>query len=52
MVRIKVPTGQATPSVEERALHEALGTRALSKLVSVVHCGGQAAIEGTATRKR
>ena len=49
-VRIRVPTGPATPSAEE-----GFGARALSKLVSMVHCGassGQATFEGAATRNR
>ena len=47
-------TGPATPSAEESAAG-GFGTRALSKLVSMVHCGasgGQAAFEGVATRNR
>ena len=48
-VRIRLPTGPATPSAGERERERAargFGTRALSKLVSMVHCGasgGQAA---------
>ena len=48
-VRIRVPTGPATPSAKERE------RCALSKLVSMVHCGasgGQATFEGAATRNR
>ena len=54
-VRIRVPMGPATPSAEERALHEASGHVPHRRLVSMVHCGasrGQAAFEGAATRNR
>ena len=47
-VRIKVPTGPATPSVEKNSAARGFRTRALSKLVSMVHCGasgGQTAFE-------
>ena len=53
-VRIRVPTGPATPSAEERALH-GHRTRTLPKLVSMVHRGAsrrQATPEGPATRNR
>ena len=53
-VRIKVPTGPATPSAEESAAR-GFRTCALPKLVSMVHCGasgGQATFGRAATRNR
>ena len=54
-VRILVPTGPATPTAEERALHEASGHVPYRSWCQWCICrasGGQAAFEGTATRNR
>ena len=48
-MRIRVPTGPATPSAEERALHEASRHVPDRNWYPMVHCGasgGQAAFEG------
>ena len=54
-VRIKVPTGPATPSAEERALHEASGHvpyRSWCQWCIAGASGGQATLQGAATRYR